>query len=148
VGKKSPHAAHRLLSSCGTKLLCFLAATVPPNICLPFLADFDAEVEQTFFEIISPTLFSCSKERIDRAKLKVSLPSPLGCDLFNSSDQGGVAWWSSVGACVRDPLLRRLRPGLTRRAMWARAPGLRLQGRLMSVEWSQDKPPYPLSVRG
>jgi hypothetical protein len=75
VGKKSPHVAHRLLSSCGTKLLCFLAATVPPA---PFLAAYDAEVEQTFFEIISPSLFSCSKERLDRAKLKVSLPSPLG----------------------------------------------------------------------
>jgi len=148
VGKKSPHAAHRLLSSCGTKLLSFLATTVPPNICLPFLAAFDTEVEQTFFEIISPSLFSCSKERIDRARLKVSLPSPMGCGLFKATDQGGVAWWSSVAACLRDPLLYKLRSGLARFSESAWQSIVSLHGGLSSKHWSAVKHLYPDSALG
>ncbi len=146
VGKKSPHAAHRLLSSCGTKLLCFLAATVPPNSCLPFLSAF--EVEQTFFEIISPQLFSCSKERIDRARLKVSLPSPLGCGLFKSTDQGGIAWWASVSACLRDPLLFKMRSGLTRFADYAWDLLLKLHGGAASKHWGTVRHLYPDSAHG
>jgi hypothetical protein len=148
VGRKSPHAAHRLLSSCGTKLLCFLAATVPPNICLPFLHDFDSVVEQTFFEIISPTAFTCSQERMDRAKLKASLPSPIGCGLFKSSDQGGIAWWASVSACLSDPLVFKLRYGLTRFADGAWQALLSMHGGPNSKYWSQVKHLYPADSSG
>ena len=55
VGRKSPRAAHRLLTSCATKLLSFLASTVPPDITLPELREFDLDIEQTFFSIISPS---------------------------------------------------------------------------------------------
>jgi hypothetical protein len=43
VAKQSPRAAHRLVTSCVTKLLCFMAATVPPNISIPVLQLFDQE---------------------------------------------------------------------------------------------------------
>ncbi len=148
VGRKSPQAAHRLLSSCGTKLLCFLAATVPPNISLPFLADFDTEIEHTFLEILSPTPFVCSRERLDRARLKASLPSPFGCALFKSADQGGIAWWASVSACLRDPLLFKLRSGLDCFADGAWQTLLNMHGGAGSKYWSKVKHLFPDSALG
>jgi hypothetical protein len=148
VGRKSPHAAHRLLTSCGTKLLCFLAATVPPNICLPFLSNFDAEVEKTFFEIISSSVIVCSRDRFERARLKASLPSPFGCGLFKAADQGGIAWWASVSACLRDPLLFKLRSGLERFADSAWQALVNIHGGTSSKFWSQVKHLYPDSARG
>ena len=40
---------------------------------MPILTTFDEEVENAFFEVISP---SCSQERMQRARLKASLPAP------------------------------------------------------------------------
>ena len=114
VGKKLPRESHRLLTSCATKLLSFIAATVPPHITLPELTRFDKHVESTFFRIIAPTGIECSQERCDRAKLKASLPTPFGCGLFKSADQADTAWWSSVSSSLSDPLLFRLRSGLSR----------------------------------
>ena len=148
VGRKSPHAAHRLLTSCGTKLLCFLAATVPPDVSLPLLSKFDSEVEKTFFEIISSTVIVCSRERLERARLKASLPSPFGCGLFKSTDQAGIAWWASVSACLRDPLLFKLRSGLTRFADGAWRALVSLHGGPTSKYWSQVKHLYPDSALG
>jgi hypothetical protein len=148
VGRRSPHAAHRLLTACGTKLLCFLASTVPPDISLPFLADFDSEVEKTFFEIISPTPIVCSQERMDRALLKATLPSPSGCGLFKCADQGAIAWWASVSVCLRDPLLFKLRIGLTRFAEGAWRALVNLQGGSTSKRWSEVKHLYPDSALG
>jgi hypothetical protein len=148
VGRKSPHAAHRLLSSCGTKLLCFLAATVPPDISLPLMTLFDSEVEKTFFEIISSAPITCSRERFERARLKASLPSPTGCGLFKSADQAGIAWWASVSSCLRDPLLFKLRSGLSRFAAGAWNAVINLHGGASSKFWSQVTHLYPNSARG
>jgi hypothetical protein len=83
VGKKSPRAAHRLITSCATKLMSFLAATVPPHIsCSEFLL-YDKLVEQVFFDLISPAASNCHELRSERARLKASLPTPYGCGLFN-----------------------------------------------------------------
>ena len=75
VGKKSPRVAHRLITACVTKLMGFLAATVPPHIACPALTHFDQQVESTFFDIISPTGTTCSQERMYRARLKAALPA-------------------------------------------------------------------------
>jgi hypothetical protein len=112
VGYQCPRAAHRLLSTCVSKLLGFIAATVPPGLAMPALATFDDHLSAAFLHILAPTGFECSQERMDRAKLKVSLPSSHGCGLFRSADQGSIAWWSSVSSCLIDPLLFRLRDGL------------------------------------
>jgi len=100
LGLKSPRAAHRLLSSCASKLLCFLSATVPPHIMLPALRAFDDYVESTFFEILSPTPFECSADRMMRAKLKVCLPSPVGCGLFKSADGRQYQLVSATHCCI------------------------------------------------
>ena len=49
LGKESARAAHRLLISCATKLLTFLASTVPPNVCGPSLLNYDTAL---FLEIL------------------------------------------------------------------------------------------------
>ena len=101
LGKKSPQGAHRLLTSCVTKLMSFLAATVPPLLLLPHLARFDDAVELAFFQVISQSAIVCSKERIQRAALKASLPSPVGCGLTKSVTQSQLMWWASVGSCLQ-----------------------------------------------
>ena len=103
LGLKSPRAAHRLLICCASKLMSFLSATVPPHITAPLLHKFDASIDSAFFEILSSTPISCSEDRMFRAKLKLRLPSPVGCGLFKSADQGAFAWWSSVSSCLSDP---------------------------------------------
>lgn len=148
VGRKSPRAAHRLLTSCATKLMSFLAVTVPPDISLPALTQFDLEVEKTFFEIISPSVTACSYERLERAKLKASLPSPSGCGLFKAADQAATAWWASVAASLEDPLLFRLRSGLSRFADGAWNALVNLHGGAVSKFWTQVKHLYPDTAAG
>ena len=79
VGLKSPRAAHRLLSCCVARLLSFLSTTVPPHIMFEKLRAFDEMIEQAFFEIICPAQVECSEERMQRARLKIRLQSPIGC---------------------------------------------------------------------
>ena len=105
VAKQSPRAAHRLLSSCVTKLFGFLAATVPPHISIPEITLFDQQVESLFFSVIAPDAITCSQDRIERARLRASLPSPFGCGLFKGADQARIAWWASVASSLNDPML-------------------------------------------
>lgn len=112
LGSKCARATHRLLVTCGTKLLSFLASTVPPSVMMPVLASFDKHVDSVFFGTICSNL-NCSEERFDRARTRACLPAPFGCSLFRAADQGRAAWLSSVAACLSDPLLFRLRSGLT-----------------------------------
>ena len=93
VGYRSPRAAHRLMTTCVVKLFGFLGATVPPYFTLLAFAAFDAHVESTFLHLLAPSGFDCSKDRMDRAKLKASLPSPYGCGLFKTFDQASISWW-------------------------------------------------------
>jgi hypothetical protein len=148
VGKKIPREAHRLLTSCATKLLSFMASTVPPHITIPELITYDQHVEHTFFSIISPTGTECSQARLDRARLKASLPTPFGCGLFKSADQAGTAWWSSVSCSLSDALLFRLRSGLVRFAESAYNALVRLLGGVNSKSWLLVKHLYPDSHLG
>ena len=148
LGKKSPRAAHRLITVCASKLLSFLASTVPPSLSLPLLSEFDAEVEKTFFDIVSPTFNACSRVRFDRARLKASLPVPFGCGLTKAADQAATAWWTSVAACLQDPLLFKLRDGLARFADGAWAAVISLHGGSSSKHWSEVKHLYPDSAQG
>ena len=148
VGKRSPRAAHRLITSCATKLMSFISATVPPHISVPFLQTFDTEVESVFFSVVSPTDNFCSAERFERARLKAALPSPHGCGLFKSVDQARIAWWASVAACLEDSLLFKLRNGLTRFAESAYQSVIELHGGATSRYWSQVKHLYPDSAAG
>ena len=88
IGYRSARAAHRLMTTCVIKLMGFLSATVPPNFMMPVLRTFDEHVETTFLHLLAPSGFECSQERMDRAKLKASLPSPHGVGLFKTSDHG------------------------------------------------------------
>jgi len=108
-GTKNARATHRLLVTCGTKLLNFLANTVPPSVMLSVLERFDNHVDSVFFGTLAPGGVTCSGERLERARLRASLPSPHGSGLFRAADQGKVAWLSSVAACLSDPLFFQLR---------------------------------------
>jgi hypothetical protein len=114
LGSKNARATHRLLITSGSKLMHFLASTVPPSVMTPVLKRFDRLVEDVFFSTLAPTGVTCSVERLERAILRASLPVPHGCGLFRSADQGKVAWLSSVAACMSDPLLFRLRDSMKR----------------------------------
>ena len=146
LGKKSPRGGHRLITSCMSKLMCYIATTVPPHISIPALAKFDEEVESAFFEIMGLT--TCSQERYDRARLKASLPAPFGCGLFKAIDQAGVAWWASVSACLKDELLYKLRSGLQRFAEPAWQALVELHGGEECKYWTQVKHLYPSSSLG
>ena len=148
VGKKSPRAAHRVLASCASKLLGFIGSTVPPSLSMPLLSEFDSEVENVFFEIVSPTFNNCSTQRFDRARLKASLPVPFGCDLSKAADHASVAWWASVAACLQDPLLFKLREGLSRFSEGAWTSVVSLHGGSSSKHWSDVKHLYPDSAQG
>jgi hypothetical protein len=63
LGATDARAAHRLLIACATKLLNFLAATVPPSISLPLLLDFDNNVQNVFLGLLGFSSGSCSRER-------------------------------------------------------------------------------------
>jgi hypothetical protein len=114
LGNKCARATHRLLITCGTKLLSFLAATVPPSLIAPALEKFDAHINNVFFGSLSPTPFECSSQRLERALLRANLPAPFGCSLFRAADQGKAAWLSSLAGCLHDPRLFQLRHGLSK----------------------------------
>ena len=113
LGSKSARATHRLLVTSGTKLMNFLAGTVPPTVMRPVLERFDKHVDSVFFATLAPDL-TCSRERQERARSRAALPAPHGCGLFRSVDQGKVAWLSSVAACMSDPLFFELRRSIRR----------------------------------
>ncbi len=112
LGKASARAAHRLLTSCATKLLTFLASTVPPNLCAPSLLHYDNALQAAFLKVIGFEPESCSRQRYDRALLHMALPAPNGRNLFKVHDFAAVSWFSSVAHCLSDPLLYKLRHGL------------------------------------
>jgi hypothetical protein len=148
IGTRSPRAAHRLISTCATKLLSFLAATVPPTAMLPVLSTFDEHVQATFLHVLAPAGFECSEDRMERAKLKASLPFPLGCGLFKAADQGAIAWWASVSNCLSDPLLFKLRNGLGGYVSDAWKYAIHTLGGSTSKFWTQAKPLFPPNAAG
>ena len=77
---------------------------------------FDALVSTTFLKLLNPTSpgYSCSLDRYQRAQLRASLPTPIGCGLYPSSDTTAIAWWASVQASLDDPLLFSTKEGLKR----------------------------------
>jgi hypothetical protein len=112
LGKDSARAAHRLLTTCASKLLNFLAATVPPNLCVAALAKFDDVLQDAFWRVLRFAPNECSTNRCRRAAIKASLPAPKGCGLMKVSDYACAAWWASVSLCLSDKLLFKLRAGL------------------------------------
>ena len=148
LGLKSPRAAHRLLTCCASKLMSYLCATVPPHLMMPALHKFDGFIESAFFEILSSTPINCSIDRMFRAKLKLRLPTPVGCGLFKSADQGSFSWWSSVSSCLNDPLLFSLRSGLERFAAPAWNIMLDALGGNGSKLWTQVKHLLPSTATG
>lgn len=148
VGHRSPRAAHRLMTTCATKLMGFLGTTVPPNFTLPAMATFDEHVESAFLHLLAPSGFECSQERMCRARLKASLPSPIGCGLFKTFDQGSIAWWASVTSCMTDPLLFRLRSGLDQFVSHAWAAAIAALGGPASKFWTQAKQFFPPASSG
>ena len=148
VGAKSPRAAHRLLICCASKLMSFLSSTVPPHIMMPALREFDDLIEAAFFEVLSSTQVQCSEERMHRARLKLHLPSPIGCGLTRSLEQGAFAWWVSASACLNDPLLFSLRSGLSKFCTYAWSTMLAMLGGGQSKLWTQIKHLLPGNANG
>ena len=148
LGLKSPRAAHRLLTCCASKLMSYLSSTVPPHIMLPALRTFDGFIQAAFFDILSSTPIICSEDRMFRAKLKLSLPTPAGCGLFKAATQGSFAWWASVSLCLSDQLLFTLRAGLERFAAPAWDLMLDALGGNGSRLWTQVKHLLPANSQG
>ena len=90
----------------------------------------------------------CSNDRLERARLKASLPSPFGSGLFKGADHAHVAWWASVSASLSDPLLFKLRSGLARFAEHAWQSVISLHGGISSKYWSQVQHLYPTTSKG
>jgi hypothetical protein len=143
LGKKSPRAAHRLLCACASKLLFFLGSTVPPHISRPLLSLFDAHLQTAFLDIVSPEPLLCSADRLQRAQLKLTLPSPFGCGVFLSAKQAPVAFFVSLSACLFDPLIFSFRFGLNSlsQPVWDELTAV--FGGTSTAEWSQMQPVFP-----
>jgi hypothetical protein len=148
LGGKCARATHRLLITCGTKLLTFLAATVPPCFMAPILANFDRHVDSIFFGTLSLSGFECSEERVARAKLRASLPAPFGCSLFRAADQGKAAWLSSVAASLSDPLFFELRESIRKFVEPAWIQLVEAIGGTSSKYFSQVSQVLPLTAEG
>jgi hypothetical protein len=110
--------------------------------------EFDAFIEAAFFEILSSSPIVCSEDRMFRAKLKLHLPTPVGCGLFKTADQGSFSWWSSVSSCLNDPLLFNLRSGLERFAGPAWDIMIDTLGGDGSKLWTQVKHLLPKTAAG
>ena len=126
----------------------YLCSTVPPHLMMSALHTFDTFIESAFFEILSSTPINCSADRMFRAKLKLCLPTPVGCGLFKSADQGSFSWWSSVSSCLNDPLLFSLRSGLERFAAPVWNMMLEALGGNGSKLWTQVKHLLPPTAAG
>ena len=146
LGPKNARATHRLLVTSGIKLLNFLASTVPPAIMLPVLKRFDKHVDCVFFATLAPGGVTCSGDRLERARLRASLPVPHGCGLFRASDQGKVAWLSSVAACLSDPFLFGLRHTLEKHVESALTLVVEAVGGESSKYWTCISQVLPTSV--
>src|SRR5687767_9800454 len=96
-------------TTCVVKLFGFLGATAMLHA---EFATFDAHVVSTFLHLLTPSGFECSQERMDRAKLKASLPSPYGCGLFKTFDQASISWWASVASCLYPTVFDFLLPSV------------------------------------
>ena len=151
MARKDPRASHRLLSSCVTKLHSYLSVTVPPQYIMTSVRDFDSEVSDVFFRVISPhtELLKGTDARMVRARLKASLPAPNGCGLFATSDQCAVGWWASVQACLTlDPDLFSLKDGLSRFVPPAWTLLTKALGGVESVFWLQLSHLFPAAEQG
>jgi hypothetical protein len=148
LGLKCPRAAHRLLTCCASKFMSYLSSTVPPHIMVPALHTFDALVTTAFFDILSPTPLVCSEDRMIRAKLKLSLPTPAGCGLIKTSTRCSFAWWTSVSLSLQDPFLFSLRSGLERFAAPAWDSMVEALGGNSSKLWLQVKHLLPSTPKG
>ena len=109
---------------------------------------FDGFIQAAFFDILSSTPIICSEDRMFRAKLKLSLPTPAGCGLFKAATQGSFAWWASVSLCLSDQLLFTLRAGLERFAAPAWDLMLDALGGNGSRLWTQVKHLLPTNSQG
>lgn len=72
-----------------------------------------------FLDILDPVGqgLQMSEGRLQRAILKISTPTPIGCGLTPSSDHAAAAWWASVQSSLcEDRDLFGLRASLTRHA--------------------------------
>lgn len=124
----------------------YLSSTVPPHIMFPALQTFDTFITDTFLLILSPIV--CSEDRLFRAKLKMSLPTPVGCGLTKTHTHCPFAWWSSVSLSLQDQLLFNLRAGLNRFASPAWNLMRETLGEDNSSSWSQIRHLLPDCAEG
>ena len=96
------HVAFKLLASCATKLLSYLAATVPPQYTHRYLRKYDKHVKVIFFHILDE--WTCSDERTSRAYLRAALPiSQGGLGLLRTSVSAAAIWWTNYRSLQANP---------------------------------------------
>jgi len=101
------HVAFKLLTTCGTKLLGYVATTVPPQFVVTHLRRFDKAVRNIFFNSLlgphSPDE-KVSEVRLSRAHLRATLPvSQGGLGLLKSSISAAALWWTNFRCLQADP---------------------------------------------
>ena len=113
LGVTNAHDAFKLLSTCGAKLLSYVAQVVPPLFTVHHLARFDQEVLSVFFGFLNPpdtpsplNPETCEVERVKRATLRTQLSiGSRGLGLLSAQFSAPALWWTSMDALAFDPSL-------------------------------------------
>ena len=120
LGVTSAHDAFKVLSTCGVKLLSYVAQVVPPCFTVHHLARFDKEVMNIFFNLLDPpdtpsplTVTTCEFTRLNRATLRAQLSvGSRGLGLLSAELSAPSQWWTNMDAIAFDPTLTPFLQGL------------------------------------
>ena len=121
LGVTHAHDAFKVLSTCGVKLLSYVAQVVPPSFTVRHLARFDEEVLSIFFGILDPpdtpsplTFLTCEVDRVARATLRARLSvGSRGLGLLSAVLSAPSLWWTNMDAISFDSTLTPFLQGLT-----------------------------------
>ena len=114
-----PQAGIKLLKTCVVPSLPFFLQVIPSQLVLPCLERFDEAVVACVLGLLSTKEArapECSKSRMERAILKLQLPTRhMGLGCTSMARIAPAAFWSSVAAaCVHDDELNQDKIGLMR----------------------------------
>ena len=107
------HVAFKLLATCGSKMMSFLATAVPPQFATDHLKRFDNEVRAVFFSLLYPDQADCTGVRCNRSFHRATLPvGQGGLGLLRSSISAAALWWSNLRVIQTDPSIAGFLCGL------------------------------------
>ena len=143
LGVTNAHDAFKVLTTCGIKLLSYVAQVVPPSFTVQHLARFDKEVLDIFFGFLTPpdspsplSFMTCERDRIKRATLRALLSvGSHGVGLLSAEVSAPAQWWSCMDAVAFDPTLTPFLQGLNQFTATALKIIISLSGGPTSSTW-------------